>query len=153
MDNVEHYAVLCLGSAEVIVECTDSWFVYRFLIALADWIGDFGLSAFKFPADPMAAPAAGAHRWPIDAIPAAASRTFELSTRDRYLWRLYGFDVDLEEVWWLAVQRFCTHGWERVGTPSVSREDPEGVLGFALRGDVHAQELAWRHQRRTRPEP
>jgi hypothetical protein len=126
-----------MGSAEVIVECTDPSFVNRFLTALADSIGDFGVSAYKLPAAP---------------IRAVTSSAFELSARDRYLWRLYRFDVDLEEVWWLAVQRFCTYGWELVGTPSVSREDPESVLGFALQGDVQARELAWQHQDRTQPQ-
>ena len=137
MDNVEQYAVLWMGSAEVIVECTDPSFVHRFLTALADSVGDFGLSAYKLPAD---------------SIRAVTSSAFELSARDRYLWRLYGFDVDLEEVWCLAVQRFYNYGWELVGTPSVSREDPESVLGFALRGDVQAGEPARRHQRRTQPQ-
>lgn len=151
MDKVEQYAILYLGSAEVVVICTEPVFVNRFLTALADAIGDFGVSAYKLPADPILVPATGADRSPAGSIRAVPSSTFELSARDRYLWRLYGFDVGLEEAWWLAVQRFCTCGWELVGTPSVSREDPESVLGFALREDVQAEELAWRYQDRTKP--
>jgi hypothetical protein len=138
-----------IGSAEVIVECTDPSFVNRFLTALADAIGDYCVSAYKFPADPIPVPATGSDRRLIDSIQAVAASTFELSARDRYLLRLYGFGVDLEEVWWLTVQRFYEYGWELVGTPSVSREDPESVLGFALRGDAQTREPAWQHEQRT----